>query len=142
MKKGQSTFTRYSTQSTVTIPPERTFRNLDNRPDGEGSEAFDFCGCGWPQHMLMPKGNAEGLKCELFVMISDFEQDRVNQSLEGTCNDAAAYCGVRNRLYPDKKPMGYPMDRNARSGATNLSSFLTPNMKTQDFTIVFDNRKA
>lgn len=77
---GQNTIRRRSTESSVTIPFERTFRNLDqNRPDaGTTDEAeFNFCGCGWPQHMLVPKGLPGGLRCELFVMISNYEQDRV-----------------------------------------------------------------
>lgn len=90
--------------------------------------------------MLIPKGTAQGLTSELFVMVSDYEQDRVNQDLAGTCNDAAVYCGVRDRLYPDKKPMGYPFDRNARPGTNNLGNFLTPNMRSQDFSIVFNDR--
>lgn len=80
---GPNTIPRRSTDSSVTIPFERTFRNLDaNRPNaGTTEEAeFNFCGCGWPNHMLVPKGVPGGLQCELFVMISDYEQDRVRIS--------------------------------------------------------------
>lgn len=90
--------------------------------------------------MLIPKGTPEGLKCELFVMVSNYEEDRVTQDLAGTCNDAASYCGVRDRLYPDLKAMGYPFDRLGRAGADNLNSFLTPNMKAQDVSVVFNDR--
>ena len=90
--------------------------------------------------MLVPKGTPEGLRGELFVMISNYEEDRVNQDLAGTCNDAASYCGVRDRLYPDRKAMGYPFDRLPRSGADTMNQFLTPNMRTQDVSIVFNNR--
>lgn len=74
---------RRSTDSSLTIPFERTFRNLDqNRPTGGDALAqFNFCGCGWPQHLLLPRGSPEGLESELFVMISDFEQDRVRIKL-------------------------------------------------------------
>lgn len=65
---------------------------------------------------------------------------QVEQNLVGTCNDAAAYCGVRDRLYPDKKPMGYPFDRLARAGSDSLPAFLTPNMRSQDVRIVFNDR--
>lgn len=77
---GQNTIRRRSTESSVTIPFERTFRNLDrNRPTaGTPEEAqFTFCGCGWPQHMLVPKGLPEGLLFQLFVMISNYQDDRV-----------------------------------------------------------------
>ena len=90
--------------------------------------------------MLVPKGTPEGLRCELFVMISNYEEDRVNQDLVGNCNDAASYCGVRDRLYPDRKAMGYPFDRLPRNGADTMNQFLMPNMRTQDVSIVFNDR--
>lgn len=90
--------------------------------------------------MLIPKGTAEGLRCELFVMISNYEQDRVNQDLVGTCNDAASYCGIRDRLYPDLKAMGYPFDRSPRAGVDTMAAFLTPNMRIQDMAIAFNDR--
>lgn len=90
--------------------------------------------------MLIPKGTTQGLKMTLFVMISNYDEDRVDQSLVGTCNDAASYCGVRDRLYPDRKAMGYPFDRVNRAGADSLATFLTPNMRTQDCTITFSDR--
>ena len=76
--------TRNSTESSVTIPFERTFRNLDlNRPVGGDELAqFNFCGCGWPQHMLIPKGTPEGFICQLFVMVSDFNRDKVSPRIQ------------------------------------------------------------
>lgn len=90
--------------------------------------------------MLIPKGTPDGLRSELFVMISDYEQDRVVQDLAGTCNDAASYCGVRDRLYPDQRAMGYPFDRLSRPGADTMNAFLTPNMRLQDVSIVFSDQ--
>ncbi|KAG5668816.1 hypothetical protein PVAND_016739 [Polypedilum vanderplanki] len=137
LRPGQNTLKRRSIQSTLTIPYERTFRNLDARPTGSGEDAYNFCGCGWPQHMLIPKGTPQGLPCVLFVMISDYEQDRINQDLAGTCNDAAIFCGIRDRFYPDKRTMGFPFDRVNRRGAETLQTFLTPNMGIADISIVF-----
>ncbi|XP_075170477.1 phenoloxidase 2-like [Haematobia irritans] len=141
LNPGQNTIRRRSTESSVTIPFERTFRNLDSNRPGEGSPEeleFNFCGCGWPQHMLIPKGLPEGMRCELFVMVSNYEDDRVDQDLVGACSDAASYCGVRDRLYPDRRPMGYPFDRLPRQGADRLAAFLTPNMSIVDVTIRHD----
>nr|CAH7714650.1 unnamed protein product [Callosobruchus chinensis] len=135
LKQGRNTITRSSSQSSVTIPFERTFRDLDtNRP------VFNFCGCGWPAHMLIPMGNAEGMKCQLFVMISDYQQDKVEQNVEGICNDAYSFCGIKDRKYPDARPMGYPFDRQPRDRVDTLQQFLTPNMRVQDCTITFNNR--
>ncbi|XP_054737407.1 phenoloxidase 2-like [Anastrepha obliqua] len=143
LNPGQNTIRRRSSESSVTIPFEQTFRNVDKNRPGEGSSEeleFNFCGCGWPDHMLIPKGLPEGLCCELFVMVSDYDQDRVEQQLVGTCSDAASYCGVRDRLYPDRRAMGYPFDRLARSGADRLVNFLTPNMSIVDVVVRHDNR--
>lgn len=41
------------------------------------SDIQQYCGCGWPDHMLLPKGTEEGFPCRLFVMISDYTQDTV-----------------------------------------------------------------
>lgn len=135
---------RRSTESSVTIPFERTFRNLDaNRPGAGTTEeaAFNFCGCGWPQHMLVPKGlPGAGLACDLFVMVTNLQEDRIQQSLEGTCNDASSFCGVRDRLYPDRRAMGYPFDRLPRQNAESLDRFLTPNMAVLQCNIVHTDR--
>jgi tyrosinase len=90
--------------------------------------------------MLIPKGTTQGLPAELFVMISNYEEDRVQQDLAGVCNDAASYCGIRDRNYPDRKAMGFPFDRNGRQGADTIHQFLTPNMRVQDVSIVFTDR--
>lgn len=86
VKQGQNTITRSSTQSAVTIPFERTFRDLDtSRPQGgEQLTQFNFCGCGWPQHMLIPKGTPEGMPCQLFVMISNYNNDSVSSPYQFT----------------------------------------------------------
>jgi hypothetical protein len=83
VKPKSNTIERKSTDSTLTIPFERTFRNLQqNRPVGGAAlEDFNYCGCGWPQHMLIPKGSPEGLPCELFVMVSNFDDDKVSSQL-------------------------------------------------------------
>jgi hypothetical protein len=68
-------------ESSVTIPHEATYRNLDNNRPADNTaeaEAFNFCGCGWPQNLLIPKGSAEGLQCQLFVMVSDGTIDQVH----------------------------------------------------------------
>ena len=79
VRPGTNTLQRSSLQSSLTIPFERTFRNLDhNRPaQGHRLDEFTFCGCGWPQHMLLPRGTAAGMPFQLFVMVSDHAQDKV-----------------------------------------------------------------
>lgn len=86
VRRGQNTITRKSTDSSLTITFEATFRNLDeNRPSDDDIrelDRFNFCGCGWPQHMLVSKGTAEGYLMDMFVMISNYEFDKVASYLE------------------------------------------------------------
>ncbi|XP_076749949.1 phenoloxidase 1-like [Xylocopa sonorina] len=139
LRPGLNTIERKSTESSVTIPFERTFRNLDkNRPiGGEALERFDFCGCGWPQHLLIPKGTKGGYPMDLFIMVSDYTGDAVDQDESTSCRDAASYCGLRDRKYPDARPMGYPFDRQPRPGVENLTQFLTGNMAVVAVTVRF-----
>ena len=142
LKQGQNTIARRSDQSSVTIPFERAFRSLDaNRPaGGDALEQFNFCGCGWPHNLLIAKGTTEGIDCHLFVMISNYADDRVVQDTQVPCNDASSYCGIKDKLYPDRRSMGYPFDRSPRTGVTTLQQFLTPNMRVTNVKIRFFNR--
>ncbi|KAF7269759.1 hypothetical protein GWI33_017215 [Rhynchophorus ferrugineus] len=142
LKQGQNTITRNSGDSSVTIPFERTYRDLStSRPQsGEALAKFNFCGCGWPDNLLIPKGNAAGFACQLFVMISNMADDKVNQNIAGQCSDALSYCGIKDKLYPDRRSMGYPFDRMPRDGVETLQQFLTPNMRVQDVNLLFENK--
>lgn len=131
-----------SQNSSVTIPYERSFRNISKTPEDERlRDEFNFCGCGWPQHMLIPKGKPEGMTFDLFAMISDYEEDRVEQP-DGTpiCADSSSFCGLKDKKYPDKRAMGYPFDR--RLLADNLNSMVSnfSNMKIAEVTIKFSNK--
>ncbi|KAJ8679159.1 hypothetical protein QAD02_014946 [Eretmocerus hayati] len=143
LKRGSNVLERSSTESSVTIPYEATFRNVDKgRPSSDNTSAslaFNFCGCGWPHHMLLPRGTPQGYPMELFVMVSDFELDRVDQKDPSGCSESISFCGLRDRKYPDARAMGFPFDRTARAGVKSLSEFLTPNMKVQQVNIRFSN---
>lgn len=65
---------------------------------------------------------------------------QVEQDTEGPCNDASSYCGIKDRLYPDRRSMGFPFDRVPRDGVDTLQQFLTPNMRVQDVVVQFSGR--
>ncbi|XP_072934538.1 phenoloxidase subunit 2-like [Epargyreus clarus] len=132
---GQNVINRDSSKSTVTIPFEQTFRDL-SKPR---TPAFGFCGCGWPQHMLVPKGTETGAAYQLFVMLSDYEKDKVVQSDDDSdCIAASSFCGIRDKKYPDKRAMGFPFDRPSVS-ASKIEDFILPNMALTDITIKLQN---
>jgi hypothetical protein len=80
VKPNSNTIERKSTDSSVTIPFEQTFPDLESNrsTEKEGLNQNNFCGCGWPQHILIPKGTPEGMPCELFVMISNYDDDKLS----------------------------------------------------------------
>nr|XP_014102748.1 phenoloxidase 2 [Bactrocera oleae] len=130
--------------SSVTIPYERSFRRIggEHLPDDPQRLAeFRFCGCGWPAHMLLPKGKPEGMQFELFVMISDYEGDAVLQknNAPDVCGDAASFCGLKDKLYPDKRAMGYPFDRRLPADTLTALTENFSNMKKTPIKIIFRN---
>jgi tyrosinase len=68
------------------------------------------CKCGWPYHLLVPKGKAteEGSAYKMVVMISDAAIDSTEKQPD--CG-SLSFCGARDSMYPDKRPMGYPFNR-------------------------------
>jgi tyrosinase len=68
----------------------------------------NYCSCGWPYNLLLPRGTRDGMAFRLMVLYTDANHDEVIQ--EAACG-SVSFCGVFNDLYPDKRPMGYPFDR-------------------------------
>lgn len=144
LQPGNNFIKRRSDESTVTIPFERSFRRVgeaDTPKAGDDLARFRFCGCGWPQHMLLPKGSKSGMQFDLYVMISDYTGDAVQQksSVQGICNDSSSFCGLKDMLYPDKRSMGFPFDR--RLNGANLAEFVGTygNMASQNVIIKFND---
>lgn len=82
---GTNNISRRSDDSSVTIPFERSFRAVGaaaQPTDAAQLAQFRFCGCGWPQHMLIPKGTPEGMNFDLFAMVSNYTDDTVNQEFD------------------------------------------------------------
>ena len=106
---GTQTFeiTRKSKDSTVAMQPVPTVEDIS---EGKLGKPKSFCGCGWPLNLLIPRGTPTGMEADLFVLVTDWKKDAYDKDAEFT--GGAAYCGKSGKPYPDKKPMGYPFDRN------------------------------
>ncbi|XP_043275465.1 phenoloxidase 2-like [Venturia canescens] len=145
LQPGDNFIERLSNESSVTLSFEKIFRNHDlwetlQKTDSSGSARrtdSEFCGCGWPHYMLLPKGTAGGYAMELFVMVSNHADDFVQQSSTTGCSDASAYCGLRDRKYPDARAMGFPFDRKPHDGIETLSDFARPNMSVTNVKVKF-----
>ncbi|KAL7737730.1 hypothetical protein ACLKA6_006121 [Drosophila palustris] len=143
---GENTVRRESTDSSVAIPFERSFRAVGANYQPKAADElarFRFCGCGWPQHLLLPKGKPEGMQFDLFVMISDYSNDSVQQ-LTNTPNDACStaysFCGLKDKLYPDRRTMGFPFDRRLPNDNLNSLVGAFTNMAKTDLTIKFNDK--
>lgn len=143
LNPGMNMIRQRSNDSSVTIPYERSFRRIGSQyqpVDPVQKAQFQFCGCGWPQHMLVPKGTAEGARFNIFVMISDHDVDKVEQpASSNVCNDAASFCGLKDQKYPDKRAMGFPFDRPFRADRLIDFKNLGTNMAIGECTIRFTN---
>lgn len=75
--------------------------------------------------------------CPNFHVICLFQVDQPDGT-ELSCTEASSYCGLRGKLYPDKRAMGFPFDRPSRS-VTSVEDFVLPNMSLTDVTIRLQN---
>lgn len=102
-------------------------RKID-RPDDDDED--NYCSCGWPYNLLLPRGTSTGMKFRLFVMLTDWAQDQVGHS---TCG-SMSFCGAKN-MYPDRRSMGYPFDRPFAAGGIAQVVAAQDNIATRDIVI-------
>jgi hypothetical protein len=136
LKTGQNIIRRSSMESTIVKKEVETFRELiKNAEEQQNSDVTTkiHSHCGWPMHLLLPKGTQAGEKYTLFVVITDYEQDKVPNTKIPEEHTTFALCGLQHDIkYPDNKPLGYPLDRHV----VNEQKFhLLSNMKMVDITI-------
>src|SRR5262245_43764996 len=87
VEPGTNVVIRRSEDSSVTIPFEQNFRDLIDPEDSDPNPEDAYCGCGWPDHLVVPKGTTSGMLFDLFVMVSDYRQDRVSTQNVGMNDD-------------------------------------------------------
>lgn len=140
-----TTIKRKSTESSVTIPFKKSFMTMDDVKEFVEDPTLNkqlndakngYCGCGWPHHLLVGKGTTgEGYRCDLFVMITNYDDDKVEESplIQKCCDKSSlSYCGVRNKKYPDRKPMGFPFDRDIANKDATIYDFITEKQEAYD----------
>ncbi|XP_076064870.1 hemocyanin A chain-like [Oratosquilla oratoria] len=115
---GVNSIERKSSDSSVTVPDRPSFRNIMAITDaavasGTTPQLSSFVrSCGIPERLLLPKGNTEGTEFKLLLVITDGEQDAVLDNLHHeTEENAHTTCGIHGEKFPDKRPMGFPLDR-------------------------------
>lgn len=81
-----------------------------------GEEGGDWCQCGWPYNLLLPRGTAGGMRFQLMVMATDNDLDTGGHG-DHCETGSMSYCGMQDGGYPDRRGMGYPFDRDLTAGA-------------------------
>src|SRR5205085_5009637 len=94
--------------SIVLKPARRPSEPKPAQPGGTTAADNNYCDCGWPYHLLLPRGNENGMDFRLLVMVTDWNIDSVGADTK--CG-SMSFCGAKDKDYPDKRAMGYPFDR-------------------------------
>lgn len=115
---GENTVTRHSTDSSVTVPDPPSLTTLQRKADEAVNSGQELRleeyerSCGIPNRLLLPKGKTGGMDFLLMVAVTDGEVDTHQEHISDTeLGGTHAHCGVRGHTFPDKRPMGYPLDR-------------------------------
>lgn len=102
-------------QKPVHRPPSGRREPITSTADGGAWQDPNYCNCGWPFHLLLPRGTQDGLACQLLVLATDAATDQVIQ--DRPCG-SLSFCGAKDVEYPDTRAMGYPFDRRFASGTS------------------------
>jgi len=117
LTEGENKISRSSSESSVAERRQDVLLEFDtevseNDPYPPEEDLFD--GCGWPRHLMVPRGKPEGSTFSLFVVLSQLlpEDAALGTDQEEVAKYAFVHCGLPGgRLYPDSRPMGFPFDR-------------------------------
>merc|ERR1711887_6751 len=117
VKPGNNHFERSAAESTVAVPDIPSFKTLIERAD----HAYEFKhephlemfarSCGIPQRLLIPKGNVKGVGFQVLAFVTDGDYDAEIDDLHKDEYLSHSHCGVPGQKFPDKRPMGFPLDR-------------------------------
>ena len=118
--------------SVVRKPAYRPSEMMPPSPVGIPNE--NYCECGWAYHLILPRGNEDGMNFNLLVMLTDWNLDSVGE--EKRCG-SMSFCGAKDSDYPDKRPMGYPFDRPFKNLSIDETIAAQKNMATRELKIRF-----
>merc|ERR1712121_69421 len=117
LSPGANHVERKSTESSVTVPDPPTFQTLiDAANEGVNGGSYDMHdydrSCGIPNRMLLPKGMSHGMDFALMLVVTDGSYDAMHENAADSEHGGThSHCGAHGEMYPDKRPMGYPLDR-------------------------------
>ncbi len=91
-----------------------------------------YCRCGWPYHLLLPRGTEDGIPFRLAAIVTDFAHDHLHGDPE--CG-SLSFCGSIDAEFPDRREMGYPFNRPFRSRTISQMLDAEPTMSSRSITI-------
>merc|ERR1719193_2058317 len=139
LKPGSTHVTRKSSESSVTVPDVPHFQTIIDAADSGSFSMPEFeSACGIPNRMLLPKGKKNGMEFSLLLAVTDGSYDLTHSDVESNHGGTHAQCGARGQNYPDKRPMGFPFDRQIPDRRVYDQ---TPNIKFSHVKIYHDDRK-
>ena len=137
MAPGANTILRDAKKSSVTIPDLPSFDYMKEKTDAmiaAGSESSGLeeyaRSCGIPDRLFLPKGKETGLEMVLMGFLEDGEADKADDFIIDVNDEFGgdhSHCGIRGHKFPDKRPMGFPLDRPLKDDTVSGS---LPNFKT------------
>ena len=137
MAPGANTILRDAKKSSVTIPDLPSFDYMKEKTDAmiaAGSESSGLeeyaRSCGIPDRLFLPKGKETGLEMVLMGFLEDGEADKADDFIIDVNDEFGgdhSHCGIRGHKFPDKRPMGFPLDRPLKDNTVTDS---LPNFKT------------
>ncbi|WP_348243254.1 hypothetical protein, partial [Salmonella enterica] len=93
-------------------PDVPSFQSLIDAADSGSVDLHEFeRSCGIPNRMLLPKGKKDGMEFSLWLAVTDGKHDLTHSNGDPEHGGTHALCGVHGETYPDKRPMGFPLDR-------------------------------
>ncbi|XP_076043217.1 hemocyanin A chain-like [Oratosquilla oratoria] len=113
---GKNRVVRHSSDSSVTIPDRLSFQELIREANTAIDQNREFMhvetrACGHPDRLLLPRGNPEGMEFLLLVALTSGKDAVLTNPTEDDFGSSHGYCGAKGQRYPDKRPMGFPLDR-------------------------------
>ncbi|KAK7028970.1 hypothetical protein SK128_013876 [Halocaridina rubra] len=113
LSPGKNHVVRKSVDSSVTVPDVPHFQTLIDAANRGNFDMSEFTrSCGIPDRMLLPKGKKNGMEFALVIAVTDAKYDATQSNPEADEHGGShAHCGQHGEIYPDKSPMGFPIDR-------------------------------